>query len=83
MTTKKEKKNLSEDEIEALLKKGWSTLQTAFDDLIKGCSDQGMDLVVESLTLTKKIASIYERAHMSSFYASKGLKQTKKEDKNE
>jgi hypothetical protein len=69
---------LTDDEIEALLKKGWKSLHKAFDDLIEGCKVQNLDLVVDALTLTKKIAQIYERAHMASFYASKGVKSNDK-----
>lgn len=68
------KKELSDDEIEALLKKGWKTLNKAFDDLIRGCESQQMDLVVDALKLTKKIAKIYENAHLAQFYSSRGAK---------
>ncbi|MFO8022253.1 MAG: hypothetical protein R6U65_07290 [Perlabentimonas sp.] len=66
------KKSFTDEEIEELLKKGWKSLNNAFDELIKGCEMQQMDLVVEALTLTKKIAKIYENAHLAQFYSSRG-----------
>jgi hypothetical protein len=73
---KKDKKEpMTDEQLEVLLKKGWSSLQKAFDDLIRGCEVQDLDLVVDSLKLTKKIAEVYERAHMASFYASKGQRK--------
>ena len=72
---KDKKEPMTDEQLEALLKKGWSSLQKAFDDLIRGCETQDLDLVVDSLKLTKKIAEVYERAHMAAFYASKGQRK--------
>lgn len=72
------KEALTDDQIEALLKKGWESLNKAFDDLIEGCKTQQLDIVVDALELTKKIAQIYERAHMAQFYASRGLRKNDK-----
>jgi hypothetical protein len=76
------KAELTEEQIEQLLKKGWAALQKAFDDIIDGCEMQKLDLVVDALKLTKKIAIIYEKAHMASFYATKGLASKEKVDKD-
>lgn len=80
-STKKEA--LSEDQIEALLKKGWNSLHKAFDDLIKGCETQQLDLVVDCLKLADKLTTIYEKAHMTAFYASKGARNSKGSDKDD
>jgi len=75
---KANKKEMSDEEIEKLLQNGWTALNQAFDELIKGCKSQNMDLVVDALELTKKIAGVYERAYMANFYTSRGLKKNDK-----